>query len=69
MRKNTAAGVRVPDPVLGELKRKKMPWRKKAWLIFFIGFLGGWLWMTWATLLNHQVGSAGLSFWRLLLPF
>jgi hypothetical protein len=61
--------VKIPDPILEKPKHKKMPWRKKAAIFFIAGFVGGWLWMTWATLLNHQVGSSGLSFWRLMLPF
>ena len=61
--------VKVPDPILAEPKRKKMPWKNKAAVFFIAGFAGGWLWMTWATLLNHEVGNDGLSFWRLLLPF
>jgi len=61
--------VKVPDPILAEPKHKKMSFKKKLAFIFLFGFIGGWLWMTWATQINQPLGLEGLSFWQLLLPF
>ena len=61
--------IKVPDPIVGEPQHKKITFRTEAIIIFALGFLAGWLWMTWAISLRPPVGLNGASFWRLLLPF
>ena len=61
--------IQVPDPIVGKPKHKKITFRKEAIIIFLLGLLAGWFWMTWAMYLEPPLGLDGFSFWRLLLPF
>jgi hypothetical protein len=64
----TESNVKIPDPIVGEIKRAPMSFKKKAGVIFFVGFFLGWLWMTWAVWLEHWMGLP-TNFFILLLPF
>jgi len=67
--KNNKISVKVPDPILEDVKIEKMSFNKKAILLFFIGFIFGWVWITWGSYIDQIYGINGLSFWRVLLPF
>lgn len=67
--KTPMKSVKVPDLILAEPVQKKMSFRRKMTIIFVVGFLAGWLWMTWAMIIEPPVGLDNYSFWRLLLPF
>lgn len=61
--------IRIPDPILAKPRQGKMTFQREAVIIFLIGLLAGWFWMTWAMLIAPPVGLANYNFWRLLLPF
>jgi hypothetical protein len=60
--------VKIADMAVEEMKKKPITMRHKIIIAGVLGFLAGWFWMTWAMLIEHQIGLPE-SFWRLLLPF
>ncbi|MBU4421979.1 hypothetical protein L6259_03445 [Candidatus Parcubacteria bacterium] len=64
-----AEKLRIPDPILAQPKHKKMTFKREALIVLFIGFLAGWVWMTWAMVIEKPLGLGDVSFFRLLLPF